>query len=297
MTPETLAKRSQLSHFIARKLAPFVAVKGVVAIGSVGMGTAHAESDLDLVVFLDPFDLYIVPAEALWHEADDTYYSIFVEDEAIQAQGYQVDALRLDWQQWRDPASDWPEERRSELGSGWIAYDPTGEVARVIAEKTIYDDAMRQKRLDEAINWLDQHLGWGGPEKRWTMLSPVEAHDRLHATYYYLIQALFAYNRRWRTWRNREMTAVLQLPWLPPEFAERSLTLLNSPSHDEAGYKTRANALQAAFDALLKQVQADGLYGDDPISQAFIRHSEEPGRAWNMAAWREEHQRRFPPAE
>jgi hypothetical protein len=39
------------------------------------------------------------------------------------------------------------------------------------------------------------------------------------------------------------------------------------------------------FHELLDQVVANGDYSYAPVDQAFIRSSEEPGRAWNMAEW------------
>ncbi|MDX1992104.1 MAG: nucleotidyltransferase domain-containing protein [bacterium] len=270
------------------------AVKGVIAIGSIGSGTAHEGSDLDAVVFLDPLDLYVVPAEAIWYEPDDTFYSIFTSNEDVQRDGLQIDFLRLDWQQWSAPDFDWPEPRKAELSAGWIAFDRDGEIGRLVAARTTYDDQLRLARLDEAITWLDQHLGEDGPQQRWETLPPAIAHDRLHAAYDYLVQGLFAYNRVWRPWRNREMTALLQLPWLPANFETQILTALNSPSQDFAGYMRRAETLNTLFVALLAQVQADGLYGDDPTGDAFIRNHEEPGRAWNMGEWMIEHRKRYP---
>lgn len=53
--------------------------------------------------------------------------------------------------------------------------------------------------------------------------------------------------------------------------------------------------LQALFAELLARFQADNLYGEDPIDEAFIRGAEEPGRTWNMREWMAEHRRRYPP--
>lgn len=135
---------------------------------------------------------------------------------------------------WSAPDYVWLEAYRAEFGSGWLAFDRDRSLARLIAEKCTYDAQTQQERLDEAITWLDQHLGEDGPLLRWNTLSPAEAHDRLNAAYDYLVQALFAYNRQWRPWRNREMTALLHLDWLPENFESRVLTALNAPSPDFA---------------------------------------------------------------
>ncbi len=280
MTPETEEKRQQFQYFVEKVLAPETAVKGVIAIGSMASGHMTADSDCDAIIFLDPFDLYIVPAEAIWRPADDTFHSIFNEN----IKGLPVDFARLNWQQWRDPDFEWPEGRRAELSAGWIVHDPSGETAQLIAQRTTYPDDLRLARLDEAIVWLDQHLNWK-PITAWEKLGPAIAFDRLEAAYDYLVQALFAYNRQWRGWRNREMQMLLNLPWLPDDFANRVIIAANAPSLDHDGYMARTTALRDLFNELLSQLIANGDYSNTPIDQAFIRSSEEPGRAWNMVEW------------
>jgi hypothetical protein len=81
------------------------------------------------------------------------------------------------------------------------------------------------------------------------------------------------------------MDSALRLPWLPDNFAERALVAANSPNLEFAGYEARIEAMHSLFDDLLQQVVANGDYTHVPIDQAFIRQSEEPGRAWNMEEW------------
>ena len=85
MTPATKEKRQQLLNFIEQVLAPEEAVKGVVGIGSIASGHMHPDSDIDAVIFLDPFDLFIVPAESWWNPTDGSYHSIFEEKDWIFA--------------------------------------------------------------------------------------------------------------------------------------------------------------------------------------------------------------------
>jgi hypothetical protein len=291
MTPAAEEKRVQFLLFMERVLLPETAVQAVIGVGSIATGRMRPDSDIDIVLFLDPFDLYIVPAEAIWLAADDSFHSIFSKEDAIQ-QGLQLDFMRCDWQQWRDPEFNWPEEHLSELVSGWIAYDRHGEVTRQIQQRSAYPDAMRQMRLDEAITWLDQHLGWDSPQINWEALGPAIAHDRLQAAYHYLVDGLFAYNRRWRTWRNRQMSGLLQLSWLPAGLADDILHTANAPRLDYAGYLVRVEKLTAYFEAFQRQLIADGDYRD-PVEEAFIRSNEEPGRAWNMAKWNKQRQQRL----
>ncbi|MCA9994667.1 MAG: hypothetical protein KDE56_02900 [Anaerolineales bacterium] len=289
MTPATAVKREQLRLFMARALAGETAVKAVIGIGSIATGRMRADSDIDAIVFLEPYSDYIVPAEAIWLPDDGSFHSIFSRDERVQRDGIQLDFARFDWGQWRKPDFAWPEERLAELGSGWVAYDPTGEVTAVIQTRVVYPEALRIARLDEAVTWLDQHLEDGTPEEKWESLGPLIAHDRLQAAYGWLVQGLFAINGRWRGWRNREMSGLLQLPWLPNDVENRLLLAGNAPTLDYAGYMARVAALRGLFADVLQWLQVEGFYGDDPIGEAFIRGAEEPGRAWNMLAWNEQH--------
>jgi hypothetical protein len=180
----------------------------------------------------------------------------------------------------------------AELVNGWIAFDRHGAVTKQIEQRAVYADSMRQVRLDEAITWLDQHLGWDAPQTNWDALGPAIAHDRLHAAYHYLVDGLFAYNRRWRSWRNRQMSGLLQLPWLPNGLAEDILLTANAPSLDYKGYMVRVEKLTFYFAAFQQQLIADGDYRE-PVAEAFFRSNEEPGRAWNMAEWNAKRQERF----
>ena len=290
ITAATLQKRRDLTVFIERVLAPEPAVQGVIGIGSIATGRARPDSDIDAYLFLDPFDLYIVPAEFKWRPSDGSYSSIFEDVPAEDCM--QIDFHRLDLSQWADPAIDWPEERRAELAAGWLAYDRSGRVTELVRARTRYTDEARMARLDEALLWLDQHLSDHRPQRSWQTLGPAIAHDRLQAAYEYLVQGLFAYNRRWRPWRNRQASALLALPWLPERFAERVLPAANAPALDETGYLARVEALRGLSRDLTARLVADGLYGSDPTTEAFIRSHDEPGRAHNMDRWNARHRER-----
>jgi hypothetical protein len=288
MTPATLQKRQELTAFVKRILAPEPAVQAVIAVGSVANGRARPNSDIDAVVFFDPYDEYIVPAESKWCPADGSFHSIFEAPEGA----IQLDFHRLALAQWADPAYEWPEEQQAELTAGWLAFDRSGRVGELIAERTTYTDEVRVARLDEAILWLDQHLSDDRPRHNWESLGPVIAHDRLQAAYEYLVQGLLAYNRRWRPWRDRQTSALLALPWLPEGFADRVLSAINAPSLDEAGYQARVDVLRTLVDDLTARLVADGMYGSDPTGEAFVRSYDEPGRASNMDQWNAQHKRR-----
>ena len=170
-----------------------------------------------------------------------------------------------------------------------MAFVRSTEVGKLIATRTAYGSDLRTAKLDETIVWLDQHLAGYRPRHRWDSLGPVIAHDRLQAAYHYLVQALFAYNRRWRPWRNREMSGLLALPWLPKRFADHVLAALNAPTPDYAGYLARVDTLRALFQEVMTRLVGDGVYGEDMISEAFVRSHDEPGRAWNMDEWNIKH--------
>lgn len=279
-------KQVELSAFIQREVMTETAVQGIVVIGSVAKGIARPDSDIDAVVFLEPFDLYAVPAESKWQPEQGTFHGIFSEVE----NGIQLDFKRIDLGEWEKPTFVWPESLCAELQEGWVAFDRNGRIQKLIAARTMFSDEIRQARLDDAIVRLDWLLSPSTTDSTWATLGAITAHYRLHAAYDYLIQALFAYNRRWRTLRSRELADLLTLPWLPDDFEAQLLLVTNALSVEQAGYQQRVMVLRRFFEELVATCQQEGLYGEKAISEAFIRQHDEPGRNWNMEEWVRLHQ-------
>lgn len=288
MNPATQRKRTELSRFIQQEVTPEMSVQGVVVIGSVAKGIARADSDIDAVVFLDPFDLYAIPAEFQWRAEDGTFHGIFSDVE----NSIQLDFKRLNLQEWSRPTHLWSESLCAELSEGWPAFDRHGQIWKLIVERTYFTDEIRQERLDDAIVCLDWLLNDSAAERTWETLGAEVAHYRLHSAYDYLTQALFAYNRRWRTLRSREIPDLLKLPWLPERFDEQLLLATNALSVTKDGYQQRVATLQHFFNELVTECQRAGLYGGDAVSEAFIRQHDEPGRNWNMDKWNKKHRER-----
>lgn len=280
-------KREELLLLVHQHMAHNPAVQAVVVTGSVATGFARPDSDIDAVVFLDPVDHYIVPAESKWEIGTDRFHSIFSPD-LEGKQIAQFEFKRLDLAEWKKDSPIWTEPMRALLKEGWIAYDPSGFVTKLIEERTAYTEQVRQKKLDEAILHIDQNLDQEKATKRWRSLPPIVAHNRLSSAYKYLVQAIFAYNGRWRPWHNREMAVMLNLPWLPDNFSERIFQGSYASSMDEVGYLSRLSALIGLFDDLQKRLIADGLYSKDILNEAFIRANDTPGMAWNMTEWNRE---------
>lgn len=294
-------KRQQLLDYTLSRLAPHDAVRGVVATGSVAIGRARAGddlvpgSDIDAVVFMDPLDLYLLPAEFVWRPADNSYHSIFADDPELDRVGTQLDLDRFDLTIWQSPDFEWPEPRRAELADGWIAYDPTGQIEQMIKDRTRMSDAERLTILDQTIGQAIAVIPADDAADHWNKLGGAEAIDRLQAGYQELTHALFTYHRRWRPWRSRQLRGLLNLDWLPTGFHDDPATLLTTDGQDFTAYRKRAAALRSALDELIAKLQADGVYGDDPDNESFIRLHDEPGRAWNMDEWNAEHARRHNP--
>ena len=288
MNAATQRKRTEVSRFIQQEVIPETTVQGVVIIGSVAKGIARADSDIDAVVFLDPFDLYAIPAEFQWRPEDGTFHGIFADVE----NSIQLDCKRLDLQEWSKPTHVWPESLCAELSGGWLAFDRYDQIQKLVAERTGYRDEIRQERLDDALVSLDLLLNDSTTERAWETLGAEVAHYRLHSAYDYLTEALFAYNRRWRTFRSREISDLLRLPWLPEKFDQQLILATNALSATKEGYRQRVTVLQHFFTELVIQCQQDRLYGAEAVSEAFIRRHEEPGRNWNMAEWNKKHGQR-----
>jgi predicted nucleotidyltransferase len=285
MNPATSKKRTELSRFIQQEIIKETSVQGVVVIGSVAKGIARADSDIDAVVFLEPFNLYAIPAEFKWRFDDGTFHGIFSEVE----NSIQLDFKRLDLQEWSKSTHVWPESICAELSEGWLAFDRNSHIQKLVAERTYFNDEIRQERLDGAIVQIDWLLRDSTVDQTWEIFGATIAHYRLHSAYDYLTQALFAYNRRWRTLRSRELSDLLELPWLPEKFNEQLLLATNALSVTKDGYQERVTILHHFFNELVTRCQQDGIYGGDAVSEAFIRQHDEPGRNWNMEEWNKKH--------
>ena len=106
------------------------------------------------------------------------------------------------------------------------------------------------------------------------------------------MQALFTYNRHWRTLRSRELSDLLRLQWLPDGFEEKLLLASNALSVTKQGYLRRAQLLQCLFREMVTKCQQDPLYENNPVDDTFMRPHNEPGRGWNMDEWNEKHKQR-----
>lgn len=288
MNPATNRKRTELSKFIQQEIIKETSVQGVVVIGSVAKGIARADSDIDAVIFLAPFDLYAIPTKFKWRTEDGTFHGIFSDVE----NSIQLDFRRLNLQEWSKPTHIWPESLCAELSEGWLAFDRHGQIRKLIGERTYFSDEIRQERLDDAIVRLDWLLNASTTERTRETLGAEVAHYRLHSAYDYLAQALFAYNRRWRTLGSRELSDLLKLPWLPEKFGDQLLLATNALAVTKDSYQRRVTVLQHFFNELVTECQQDGIYGSDAVSEAFIRRHDEPGRNWNMDEWNKTHRER-----
>ena len=289
----TESKRDDLLMVVERLLSPEECVQGVVAVGSVATGHAGPGSDIDAIILMEPVDLYIVPAESIWCPWDGTFHSIFVNDPRIQKEGIHLDFMIRSLARWQDESFAWPDREKAGLAQGWIAYDRNGNVRDLIVRRTTYDDGTRRRRLDQAVTDIDQASLFGHElGSIWKNLGPLRAFGRLYTGLDALVEALFAYNRRWRCFRDRQMEYLQQLPWLPDDFTERLLVAIAAPLPNERGFQLRANAIVELFTELLEKMKDEGLYGSDPAREAFIRLYDEPGRAWNMEDWVRRHEAR-----
>jgi len=286
-TEVTLQKRQQLTDFIDRFLKPEPALHAVVGVGSIAFGTMRPDSDIDAVLFWEPVDYYVVPSEFVWDPKSNTYHTIFEPD----IEGIQFDFHHFDLKTWSDPKIAWSEGQCAGFVDSWMAYDRDGSVAQLFKQRTTYTESIRLRHLDRAV--LDMQLIRNDPTKLWESLGAAMAFDRVQSAYDALVGGLFAYNRRWRPWRLREMTYLLALPWLPLDFSTKVVQALNGPSMDAEGFHQRFAAIRDFGDELLTQLGDEAAYGADPIWEAFARNYDQPGYAHNMDDWHTEHSKRL----
>jgi hypothetical protein len=284
-TSATDKKRKDLIYTVKHLLEPHNEVEGVVAVGSIASGNARIESDIDIIIFMSPINHYIVPAESIWCPWDDSFHSIFIDDDKIQANGIHLDVTLRDLAKWSDPSFHWPEYDRAGLADGWIAFDRRGQIKFLIDSRTKYDDNARISRLDEFILTIDNEIYTKNLEELWKRYGPFICFGRLEAVYDSIVGGLFAYNRKWRFHRNRESEFLCRLAWLPQNYQARILHTNNGVKNDLKAYLHRANAMQEIATEIIVALQKEKLYGVDPAAEAFKRSHADPGRAWNMDEW------------
>jgi hypothetical protein len=241
-------KLRQLELFVSRICEPEECIQAVMAIGSVAAGRAGPESDIDAIIFMDPLDLYAVPAESVWSPDDGSFHGIFSPEarHPIPCSSIFCGSLGL----WQATGFEWPEPRLAELASGKVVFDRHGAVGELIQKRSHYAEKTQRQKLDEAVTWLDQLLAGDTCAETWSRYGPAIALDRLNSAYDWLVQALFALNRRWRPWRNREMSTLIELAWLPADFHEQALVAAAGSGHDRTGYEDRVHALDALLNGV-----------------------------------------------
>lgn len=281
----TQKKRKDLERFIQDVVVHEPAVRGIVVIGSVAKGVAREDSDIDAVIFLEPYDLYAVPAECKWLPEGNRFFGIFSHVE----NSIQLDFHRLPLGRWADPKFEWPETLKAELAEGMVVYDPAGVIGPMIEERTLYTADVQRDRIDEAVIHLDWLLGDQAVKQAWENLGSNLSNYRLHSAFDYVVQAIFAINGRWRTLPSREMVDLLACEWLPDRFEATLHLAMNTPSEQFADYEARVALLKKHSDDVVRYCVDLELYGDDPVGEAFIWQNEEPGRDWNMKEWVEGH--------
>ena len=192
-------------------IAPVPAFGAVVAVGSVGSGRVRDRSDIDAVVFMDPVDRFILPTESIWCPWDNSFHSIFVKDRRIQRDGIHLDLMYRDLQKWSQDSFEWPEPDKAGLVKGWFAFDRDGTVEPLVKRRTQYDEKTRKQRLDDFLLAVDGELVGDRPSETRNRFGPIVAFRRLECALDAVVGGLFAYNRSWRFYRDRETVSLLQL--------------------------------------------------------------------------------------
>lgn len=281
----TAAKREAFLTFIERHVAPHAAIKAVVVYGSVADGTAVASSDVDALVLMDPLDPWLVPAEAIWNPADDSFRSIF-SDQPMGPGELQVDLTRVPWPEWSAPDFRCPPQLRAKLDVTWVAHQREGIDVEALMERVVAMSPRQQQRLLDAALLAGDGLT-DDPEELWQR-DELEALDALNAQWEALLRLLYAVNQTWFPYRARAVRNLARLAWRAGLEGETLRSCLAAPA-DRQGFLDRASALNLVRQRVVARLSDDPRYGQDPVFAAFLRQHDEPGRAWNMDEWLRRH--------
>lgn len=280
-TPDTLRLRRLLDRFLQRHARSHQCVRAVVVYGSVALGTAGPDSDLDAFVVMDPVDTALLPAEAIWNPERDDFRSIFSK-EPLAAGELQLDLARVSLEAWTSE-EPWPTATRAALTHRWVAFERPGtDIEALISARTAMADIERRELIDRAL--LDADGLLEDPAALWQQ-DPLRALDALNLQWEAILAATFAINRVWLPYRGRAMRSLRLLPWRGALTDEALPACIAGEGRERDAFLARAEVLTTVSEGILERLQDEPDYGEDPIFAAFLRTHDEPGRAWNLAEW------------
>lgn len=283
--PEQLASRrlrSRFEAFVRSQLADQPQVAAVVLVGSVATGMARPDSDVDAYLFLDPFDPWLVPAESIWRERDDTFHSIFSDEPGLDEEGLQLDLHRIDLADWAcgEPVS---EAVLAELSDGVTVFD-RGDVEELVTERLLMSPEQRRERIDRALIEAGALIP-DDPDGTWAVLGPAEASDRPQAGVEALARVVLAEQCRWEPFRGRLQRVLARCAWRPRAVGAGWEQVLVGTGAGQASHRDRALVLRRALTEVIDRLATQPDWQSDPVSRAFRRVHDEPGRAWNLEEW------------
>ncbi len=258
--------RSAILPFTER-LAKFEETVGVAILGGLA-DSPHRRfvdrySDLDLAVFLSVPEAhgYRCP-KAFWREHPSqlpSWLPSFQFELRLEAgDRMEVNCHQLIVEVEENPLVVWgPDKQEAYLHTGEVRYDPSGRIARLIAQK-----CGAQARADRLIVLASQlpWYGWVNPERQLRRGFPENAHLLVNRAAEIVTEILFLLNGRLAPHLKWRFEMAMDLPWLPLDFRRRFVRLIGQQTP-----RGRIAVSRSLGEEILDHLTTEALIPADPF--------------------------------
>ncbi|MGQ9507645.1 MAG: nucleotidyltransferase domain-containing protein [Candidatus Bathycorpusculaceae bacterium] len=201
---------NRIAEGLVSKIASFDGVCGIVFIGGLVRGFADKFSDLDITVFINRRD----------EQLRRRIYMVGLGEEKVSGIDIDLEIHFIeDFRRWRfDEADRW------EFSRAKIAFDPKGEVERMLSDKLRVSESFWIKRIvvcGEYLKWYccPPKEGIGSISECWIERGDlVSAHYCLNYAVELLIRIVYALNREFLPAPKWRLYYSYELRWLPKDY-------------------------------------------------------------------------------
>jgi predicted nucleotidyltransferase len=256
-----IAKFRQVAGRLVSQISPLEGVAGIIIIGGIVRGFVDEFSDVDVIVFLS--------------RRNDRLLRQIREMGANEQEVSRIDVdLEIHL------LSDFAKMRFNELdkwdfGKAEIAYDPHGEVARVLKKKLCVSKNFWKKRVavyTEYLKWYCCPLkkGVGTIAEAWIKRGDLaSAHYCLSYAIELILDLVFALNKEFLPPPKWKLFCSYSLSWLPPDYQgliNEAMTVENL-SVDE--FKRRMAAIERLWLGIIPKIEEETGLTLDSLSRYY----------------------------
>lgn len=248
-------------------------VKGVVLLGGVAdtsyRGFVDEFSDIDLTIFLDVPESKNCNNIKEFTELNRELLPKWVPEFSFYLPIPQLDGFKMEinihqllYQYERKEETVWSDSKKEAyMYTSEIIYDPTGEIKRLIFDKTIMSSNQRWERIITLAG-----------QKEWIIdINPLRqihrgfimnGHDLLNKGLDQFIECLYLFNWRYRPHNKWLLEMAQDLEWTPRNFRDKLQNAQLVLEYSEDDIKRRVEVIKELWEELLVKLYQEGLPND-----------------------------------